>query len=280
MIKKLLSGFAVVAATALAVNAQPCTPSTQYADSSGGVWPDVFPTACKNNPAGYNLVIDLKTITDTCVTSPLPLCLYIKAFRISSIDGLPAGFQVAPAYNGSAGGFDAWVNGGTDPNWTPVQGCVLISATQADVQAATTGDNAITVNVDLFAKNQDAMSPLLAQYTWTSGIQTVVPYGFTLTIDDACTSLNELDANTFGVAQNYPNPLVNNTSIPFNTVKDEAMTLKVYNMVGALVYETNFMSKAGKNIFAMDASKLSSGMYIYTLSNGKESATRKMTIQK
>lgn len=280
MIKKLLSGFAVVAATALAVNAQPCTPNPMYADSAGGVWPDVFPTACKDNPEGYNLVIDLKTITDTCVTQPLPLCLYIKAFRISSIDGLPAGFQVAPAYNGTAGAFDAWVNGGTDPNWTPVQGCVLISATQADVQAATTGDHAITVNVDLYAKNQDAMSPLLASYTWTSSINTVVPYTFNLNVSDACTGINELDANSFGVGQNFPNPFSTTSTIPFNTVKEENMTFKVYNMVGALVHEYNFASKAGKNIYVFDSSKLSSGMYIFTMSNGKESVTRKMTIQK
>ena len=280
MIKKLLLGFAVVAITALTVNAQPCTPNPIYADSAGGVWPDVFPTACKNEPAGYNLVIDLKTITDTSVTSPLALSLYIQAFRISSVDGLPSGFQVAQAYNGSVGGFDAWVNGGTDPNWTPVQGCAVVSAPQSAVQAANVGDNAVTVNVDLYAKNSQQGSPILANYTWTSTIGVVVPYEFTLTVADVCTSLDELSPNSFGVAQNYPNPFGNSTTIPFNTVKEENMTLKVYNMVGMLVYETEFASKAGKNVFLMDASKLSSGMYVFNLSNGKESATRKMTIQK
>ncbi len=279
MIKKLLSGFAVVAITALTVNAQPCTPNPQYADSSGGVWPDVFPTAYQDQPAGYNLVIDLKTITDTCVTSPLALCLYIQAFRISSVTGLPSGFVVAEAYNGNVGGFPAWVNGGTGPNWTAVQGCAVVSAPQSAVQNATVGDNAVTVNVDLYAKNQDGNSPILANYTWTSTIGVVVPYDFTLTVA-ALTGLEELDANSFGVAQNYPNPFSNSTTVPFNTVKDENMTMKVYNMVGALVYETKFESKAGKNVFLMDASKLSSGMYIFNLSNGKESVTQKMTIQK
>lgn len=280
MIKKLLLGFAVVAITAFTVNAQPCTPNPIYQDSSAGVWPDVFPPACKNEPAGYNLVIDLKTLTDTCVTSPLALCLYIQALRISSVTGLPSGFQVAEAYNGNVGGFDAWVNGGTGPNWTPVQGCAVVSAPQSAVQAANTGDNAVTVNVDLYAKNQDANSPILANYTWTSTINVVAPYNFNLNIQDVCTSLDELNANSFGVAQNYPNPFSASTTIPFNTVTEAKMTLKVYNMVGALVYETKFESKAGKNMFVMDASKLSSGMYIFNLSNGKESVTQKMTIQK
>jgi len=32
-------------------------------------------------------------------------------------------------------------------------------------------------------------------------------------------------------------------------------------------------------MYIMDAAKLQSGMYIFTLSNGKETVTRKMTVQ-
>lgn len=281
MIKKLLLGFAVVAISALAANAQPCTPNPQYVDSLPGVWPDEFPVACKN--ADYNLTIDIKTLNDTSVTfSGFPLSLYIKALRVKSLTGLPNGFSYAPAYNGTAGvgadNFPAWVNGGATEPWTKVQGCVQVSALASAVAQLPNGDNAITVEVDIFAKNKNTTPNILQDYIWTSNLSVTVPYTFNLVVSP-CTDIEENGANKFTVAQNFPNPFTGNTSIPFNTAKEEQLTFKVYNMLGMLVHENNFISKAGKNIYIMDASKYNSGMYVFTMSNGEQTFTRKMTIQ-
>lgn len=279
MIKKLLSAIAVIAITATVAQAQPCTPNVLYADSSAGVWPDTFPPACKDDPNGYNLVVDVVTLTDTCVQQPIPnFCVYIKGLRINSVTGMPAGFVYAPAYNTQdEGGY--WLNGGVDPNWTPVQGCVLISAPQSAVQNATTGTSTITVTVDLLAKAQNPQSPILQNYTWLSTLGMAVDYSFPFEVKDICgNAVNELDATKFSVAPNFPNPFSGNTIIPINTVKEENVTVKVYNMLGALVHQTAFQSKVGKNLYAFNASTFAPGVYIYSISNGKETLTRKMTI--
>lgn len=281
MIKKLLLSFAVVAVAALAVNAQPCTPSPQYLNAAPGVYPDSFPPACKNDPNGYNFTIDVKTLNDTTVVfSGFNIELWVKAIKIIDITGLPAGFVWAAAYNGDINGDPAWVNQGSVEPLTEVQGCVQVSASANAIAALPTGNNAISVSVDLWVKNKNPNQGILTNYAWSSTL-TPVTYEFNLEIQDNCIlGLEELDASKFSVAPNFPNPFSTSTTIPFTTVKEEKMTFKMYNALGMLVHENEFVSQAGKNMYLMDASKFSSGMYIFTLSNGKETITRKMTIQK
>jgi hypothetical protein len=288
MLKKLLTVVAVVAISAFAANAQaPCQNDPIFADSSGGIWPDSatgLPKACVGSD--YNAIIQVKTITDTSVTfTGIPVQLNIKALKILDIVGEPAGFVAAANYNDPNG---YWLNGGTDPNWTPVQGCVLISASANDVQAAAGGGvnndgvYPIDVYVDVWAKG----NPIPATYTWVSTLGTP-PYGAAIKyssyriVVDVCNGISVQDAlsqNKFDVAPNYPNPFTGVTTIEYNNVKEENINFNVYNTVGALVYSNKYQSTAGKNIIAFDGSKLSAGMYIYTVSNGTETFTRKMTI--
>ncbi|UPT67464.1 MAG: T9SS type A sorting domain-containing protein [Sphingobacteriales bacterium JAD_PAG50586_3] len=285
MLKKLLSVAAVVAIS-FAANAQaPCTPDPIYADSSAGIWPDSatgLPIGYTGDPNGYAAVIQVKTLSDTSVNfQGIPVQLFVQRLKVLDVVGEPDGFVVAPAYNG-LGGY--WQNGGTDPNWTEVQGCVLISAPQSAViaaQAVQGGVYPITVWVDVYAKG----NPIPATYTWVSSLGTP-PYGSAIAYDDYVLRIqqgvgvieNALDANKFNVAPNFPNPFSNITNINYNTVKEENINFNVYNTVGALVYSNKYQSTAGKNTIVFDGTKLSAGMYIYTVSNGKETFTRKMTI--
>lgn len=288
MFKKLLTVVATVAISAFAANAQaPCTPDPIYADSSAGIWPDSatgLAIAYVGQP--YSTVIQLKTLTDTSVTfQGIPVSLKVKALKILDVIGEPAGFTVAPAYNDVVNG--TWQNEGTDPNWTAVQGCVLISASQSDVDAAAGGGPnndgvyPITVYVDVLAKG----NPIPSTYTWVSTLGTP-PYGAAIAYSDYVVRVQEgnfvveeaLSSNKFDVAYNYPNPFTGATTIAYNTVKEDNITMKVYNMVGGLVAENKYRSNTGKNTIVFDGSKLSAGMYIYTVSNGAETITRKMTI--
>ncbi len=266
--KKLLSLVLVLTAIVTA-NAQPCTPNPQYVDSTAGIWPEALPSICKNYAFFYNLVFDIKTLTDTCINSPSQVCLWVQSMAIVS-SSLPAGFTLTPDVI-------PWTNGGSPPNLTPIQGCARLDADQAAL-VPLYGDYNISISVDLLVKNQDPNSPLLQDWTWSSTLGTLFTFNYTLAIYD-CVGIDELQTDRFSVAPNFPNPFTGTTTISFNTVRDEACTIKVYNMLGALVYETKFQSKAGKNMYIMDAAKLQSGMYMFTMSNGKETVTRKMTVQ-
>jgi hypothetical protein len=85
----------------------------------------------------------------------------------------------------------------------------------------------------------------------------------------------------FELAQNYPNPFNPSTTIRFSVPAASIVTLKVFNLIGqevaTLVDET---VRAGNYETRFDAAELSSGVYIYQLTSGGYSRTRRMLLVK
>lgn len=295
MIKQLL--LTVIAATSFAGSAiAQCTPNEQYADSTFGVWPDTtenLPCAFADNASGYSAVIDLKTLTDTTVSItlggiPLNLEAYIEAFRINGVTGLPAGFNYIPNQS-------VWANGGATPNFTAVQGCVSIVAAQstlADIIAANpTGiDYPLTVVVDAKIKNTNNQlanavisDAWLSELTSIPGITAIPVEGYKLrirpvtTAECGTTAVAEISSSV-SIDGNYPNPFSKTTSIRFNSSSTKNMELKVFNMVGKEMMKSNFKAVKGENSYTLLNEKLTPGVYFYTLSDGKNTATRRMIV--
>jgi hypothetical protein len=87
--------------------------------------------------------------------------------------------------------------------------------------------------------------------------------------------------NEFILEQNYPNPFNPTTSIKFSIPKTAFVTLKIYDVLGnevINVVENNL--SAGEYVKTVDFSKLSSGIYYYTLKAGDFTSTRKMMFVK
>lgn len=85
------------------------------------------------------------------------------------------------------------------------------------------------------------------------------------------------DRNSLG--QNFPNPVVGKTEIPFYLINGGKASIKLYNNQGRLVTEIasdNFAS--GKNTMEFDASGLSEGIYYYQITSGKFKQARKMVV--
>ena len=84
---------------------------------------------------------------------------------------------------------------------------------------------------------------------------------------------------SFKVAQNYPNPFSERTSITFSIPAPSQVSLEIYNLQGQLIarpVESSFL--AGRHMVEFDAGHLSPGVYFYTLSAGGSHETRKMVI--
>jgi photosystem II stability/assembly factor-like uncharacterized protein len=90
--------------------------------------------------------------------------------------------------------------------------------------------------------------------------------------------LNNFD---FILHQNYPNPFNPITKIKFNIPAREYTTLKIYNMLGAKVAEIiNKEKEPGSYEIEFDAANLSSGVYMYTLTSGRFTMSKKLLIVK
>lgn len=89
--------------------------------------------------------------------------------------------------------------------------------------------------------------------------------------------------NDYELAQNYPNPFNPATTIKFALPKAGLVTMKIYDMLGREVMRAinNQSFNAGWNQFIFDGSKLSSGVYFYSLViDNKVVDTKRMVLLK
>jgi len=88
-------------------------------------------------------------------------------------------------------------------------------------------------------------------------------------------------ANEFRLLQNYPNPFNPATTIEYSIPENSIVTLKVYDILGKEVASIfNEYQNQGSYIVNWNASSLSSGVYIYKLTAGNYSDTKKMVLSK
>jgi hypothetical protein len=98
-------------------------------------------------------------------------------------------------------------------------------------------------------------------------------------------SVNEPDGSlipgAFVLGQNYPNPFNPTTKIPFDLPQSGTVVLKVFNIIGQEVATlVNGRMEAGSHEIVFEASRLTTGVYIYRLVSGSNSASRRMLFVK
>lgn len=97
------------------------------------------------------------------------------------------------------------------------------------------------------------------------------------------TSVEKTDviAKSYSLEQNYPNPFNPSTVIRFSVPERSNVTLKVYDVLGKEVQTLlNGEMASGKYEVKFDASKLTSGVYFYTIQAGSFSQSKKMMLVK
>ncbi|MHB9011267.1 MAG: T9SS type A sorting domain-containing protein [Ignavibacteriaceae bacterium] len=105
-------------------------------------------------------------------------------------------------------------------------------------------------------------------------------YFFTSQIETSVKETNGQPSN-FSLSQNYPNPFNPTTLIKYSIPKSGIVTLKVYNLLGQEVATlVNQEQNTGNYTVNFDASKLASGVYMYSLQSGDFSLTKKMALLK
>lgn len=100
------------------------------------------------------------------------------------------------------------------------------------------------------------------------------------TIVSVESDLNNIPSD-FTLDQNYPNPFNPSTKISFGLPQRSSVVLKVFNALGQEVAElANGSLEAGTHSYNFDASKLTSGIYVYSLQTDAGVISKKMTLIK
>jgi len=188
-----------------------CIPDQSYSSNSYGLYPDTLinlPVCYNDNVNGYETSLTLNTSSDTSinVNGFGDVTCYFSAFRINNVIGLPVGFSYAPNQS-------TWNNGGTSPNFTPVQGCISILASQAAIQSVLNSNPSgtefpITFVVDAkVSSTNNAFANFVLADKWLSevttipGIQAINFTGYKLIISNN-TSLGTITGNGFSSSNN------------------------------------------------------------------------------
>lgn len=81
------------------------------------------------------------------------------------------------------------------------------------------------------------------------------------------------------LGQNYPNPVITSTTIPFYLINSEKVSIKLYTSDGKLVKEiANDIFAAGNNTLIFNTGELTAGIYFYQITAGTFKQARKMVV--
>ncbi len=252
MMKKLLLLFvSMLAIGTVSSYGQACTPDPNCTSSGGRICPDTI-TNLPHAQVGiaYSTTITVVVPTDTMVTNPIPLTATIGDYTLDSVVGLPPGFtfQCNPANCVFPGGST---------------GCLVLES--ANPVAAGTFPLVVHVTANITA-------PL-------PGSQQAEITGYKVVIDNTV-GVEVVNENVFALAQNVPNPAFNVTNIRFTSPVNERIELNIYNTMGQIVYHQDIDAERGLNEIPVSVAELADGMYIYTVSNGKQLLNQRMIVAK
>lgn len=242
--------FAFVVFGVNTVNAQ-CTPDPNF--NQAGISPD----SATNLPAAYVNVAYSTTMTavvpsDTTV-SGAPVT--IEKICVMSLTSAPALTGLTWSTNTAESCFP-----GGEKN------CMLI---QASPVTADIGIHNLTILLQTNATIGGFIP--MTQNDTVRYYRIVVSAGAGISVENG---------NKFFALQNTPNPFASTTDIHFNAPMSASYNFSVYNMLGEVVYTDMISAVYGANKYVFDGSKLDNGIYFYKLTNGNNTFTQRMIIQK
>jgi Secretion system C-terminal sorting domain len=93
--------------------------------------------------------------------------------------------------------------------------------------------------------------------------------------------INETANSNAILLQNVPNPAIGSTTVNFEIVNANNVSLSVYDVAGKLVKTINEGNlSAGKHAITVKTADLDAGIYFYTLTVGDQHLTKKMSVMK
>jgi Secretion system C-terminal sorting domain len=205
-------------------------------------------------------------------TTPTNVTATLDAVTIDSISGIPAGFTLVKGSDTiKAGTIGCFTLSGTMPMTNDIMyhfGVMITPYGNLTGQFATLIQlaGASPVLPDALSLAGGALPPV-ANYKVKVG-------------NPVITGVQDFSLNgNFNVNQNIPNPFDGSTTINFNAAGNGTIDFTVTDVLGRQVYDTNINATVGSNTF-MFTTDLANGTYFFSLSDGKNTVTKKMVVTK
>ena len=212
----------------------------------------------KYEPVGaYEIIIDFEVVNISAFEQTV--------FEVRTLDSLPSGWTSSMCIGEFCFSSETDSIATTPPLFSPLQpGDTLATSVHVFTDMVTIGTAYVQIEIGTFHNPE-----------------TRYPLNFTITTDPSMSVGETLPVNNYSLSQNYPNPFNPSTKINYNVSEPGFVQLKVYNVLGVevatLINEQKF---AGNYTVDFDASRLSSGVYFYSLSVNNFTQTRKMILEK
>jgi len=287
--KKIIFSFLFIAA-GFSAGAQ-CVPGTLTAPANAYLLPDSatnFANACPGTY--YEQILYIKAAKDTAISVTSPISGIITADIDSFV--VDAGITNLPSYLTVVSVPALLPPSGGDPktNYTRLVipgdslACVKISGNVPPGTPAATLN--LQVNLRVYTSNLHSTNPVLE-----IAIPSIYPGRKTDTVTNIndyrivvyptpCwpTSLNTISTTNFNLLGSIPNPASAQTQIAFESNISGSYTLKLINAVGETVFTRIVNASKGMNYIPVNTSTMSSGIYLYSLSDGKNIVSKRMEI--
>ncbi len=116
-------------------------------------------------------------------------------------------------------------------------------------------------------------SPVSAGQTTYDGYYLVIA-------DGASSGIEQVGQGQMKSLIAYPNPTNGNTTIEFAMGYNTEVTFTVTNLLGEVVNKQVMSAPKGLNRINFDASNMSNGVYLYSITDGKNSISKKLIVNK
>ncbi|MBE2216866.1 MAG: T9SS type A sorting domain-containing protein [Ignavibacteria bacterium] len=203
----------------------------------------------------------------------------------SPTNGICVGTIVQKTTDGGA----TWVNGGAPAgtgnmtsiaglgdNYWLTRGANIYGSTDFGATWTGAGFTGVAANA-LWGTFITSGSPCLTGWSVGANGTLVKLNGSPVAINDPSSLL----PSEYRLSQNYPNPFNPTTSITFDMPASGNVELKIYDILGKeIAVLVNGEMNPGTHVVPFDASSLASGVYIYKLTSGSFSDSKKMVLIK
>ena len=252
----------------------PATITVVHGDASSGVWDvanslgDKTGTASSGTVTGTGFTSFSDFVLGT-TSSENPLAVEVSSFTAESENGLTTlAWQTLSETNNLGFYVERRIN--STSAWTTVSPLISGAGTSNEVHSYSWVDSAVSPGTYNYRLRQ---VDLMSNYTYTEEIQ--------ISVNAVLGVKDKPMPQVYMLEQNYPNPFNPSTIVNYQLPIENYVTLKVYNTLGEEVATlVDGLQSAGYKSVEFNAAKLPSGVYIYKLTAGTFSETRKLLLLK